>query len=424
MKILFVSREYPPESGGGGIGSYVSDMAPALGAEGHEVHVISCLDGQVYRDYVEEKVHIHRRSLIRIPGFVRLCRLLHMSGLAWRIQTGLSAYVAYRQLGVNFDVIEYPDWGAEGWVFTVLHAKPLVAHLHTPLPLIRIHNKQKATIDDYFSSHLERLAVERSEVVTTTSRTLVNAVKALGWLPQSNIQIIPHPIDWRKWGDIPAPSKAPPVVLFLGRLEHLKAPEMLVEALTIIRNELPQAQALFIGRSSGKRDGLDYGEWVQKLAVNAGNCQFKSQMPRQELAQCFEGVRVLTMPSWFESYGLVSVEAMASGRPVIVTNTSGVAELIKPTRAGYVISPGDPKALARSLLPILRDPLLADEMGDRGKAAVRIHLDPKKIAAQREQVYEQAIAEFDNRLKAKARGFVYAIPERVGVFNIPKKWRN
>jgi len=81
---------------------------------------------------------------------------------------------------------------------------------------------------------------------------LVNAVKALGWLPQSNIQIIPHPIDWRKWGDIPAPSKAPPVVLFLGRLEHLKAPEMLVEALTIIRNELPQAQALFIGRSSGQ----------------------------------------------------------------------------------------------------------------------------------------------------------------------------
>lgn len=88
------------------------------------------------------------------------------------------------------------------------------------------------------------------------------------------------------------------------------------------------------------------------------------------------------------------VEAMAAGRPVVVTSTTGVAELIREARAGQVISPGDPRALAEALLPFLIDPDYAARMGEKARAHIRENHDPASAAAKREKVFEEAIATF------------------------------
>lgn len=136
LKLLFISREYPPETGGGGIGSYLAAIAPALAARGHAVHILSCVPGQQARTHLDQGVHVHRADQLRIHGLDRLRRVLAAPFTATRIRTGLSVLAHYRKLDVDFDVVEVPDWGAEGWALALFRSKPTVAQLHTPLPVI------------------------------------------------------------------------------------------------------------------------------------------------------------------------------------------------------------------------------------------------------------------------------------------------
>jgi len=424
LKILLISIEYPPETGGGGIGSYVASIAPELAIQCHEVHVLSCLEGQKHRDYKEKGVYIHRRGLIRIPGLGRVRRALQLHSTIWRFHTGLSTFLEYRRLDINFDVIEYPDWGAEGWLFAFFHTKPLVAHLHTPLLLIRQHNRSPVNRDVSFASFLEHFSVTRSDLITSASYLLINALNEVGWLRASNIEVLPHAIDWHNWCNADSVKNTEPTVLFLGRLERRKAPELLVEALSIIQKEIPEAKALFVGRGSGQHAGLPYNKWVQKIAKNNKGCQFIGQVPRHELIRLLSKTRVLAMPSWFDSYGLVAAEAMAAGRPVVVSETSGVSELVKSAKAGRVVPPGDAKALAEGLRPFLKDIDYATQVGRRAKSTIREMLDPGKIAKRRVVLYQKAIDLFKKKLSLKTRGFPYAIPKIISNYQIPTSWRN
>jgi len=424
LKILFLSIEYPPETGGGGIGSYVASIAPALASRGHEVHVLSCASGQAYRDYLEEGVHIHRRVTLQIPGLGLLSRALRLSRAVGRFQNGLSTFLEYRRLGIDFDVIEHPDWSAEGWFFALLHNRPLVAHLHTPLPVILKHNQLPVTFDARIASTLEHFSVKRSDVITSPSRLLVKTLNDIGWLKGKDVEIIPYPIDCSRWENIPPPSKAPPIVLFIGRLEQLKAPEFLAQAITIIRKEIPEAKAMFVGMSKGKRHGTPYVEWIRKFVRDDHGCQFVGYVPRTELSRFFSECRVLAIPSWHDNFPMVALESMAAGRAVVATQNTGVAELLEITQAGKIIPAGDPNALADALRPFLIDPNYAVKIGERARNTAFKMLDPVKLADKRIKAYQKAIEAFHARLHIQASCFHHALPEQVASFEIPKTWRN
>jgi glycogen(starch) synthase len=394
MRILFISMEYPPETGWGGIGSYLSINAPALAARGHEVHVLSCVRYQKHKDYFDQGVYIHRRSQVKIFGLGTIKKVLRIPQTIERFLIGISNFLEYRRLGIDFDVIEYPDWNAEGWFFVLLHKKPIVASLHTPLPLIIRHNSYVMNFDRKLASYMERYAVHGSEHITSPSDSLIKALLKIGWLKGRDVEIIPIPIDWQYWSKTRPVEETPPIVLYVGRLEPLKAPELLVESIKIIREELPEAKVLFIGNSNGQRDGLSYLEWLKKLADGKG-CFFMGHVPRKELLEYYSKCRILAMPSVFESYGIVAIEAMSAGRPVVVTETTGAAEIIKEVGGGIILSQRNSKALAEAIKPFLIDADYAAIVGEKARVSVREHLDPGKIAIQREMVYLNAIRMFN-----------------------------
>ncbi len=369
-------------------------MASALVARGHEVHVLSCVGGQKHKDYLHQGVHIHLRRKVRIRRLGRVNRILQVPGTIERLNIGLSTFFEYRRLGVDFDIIEYPDWGAEGWLFALLHTRPLIAELHTPLPLIHKYDKLPLSRDVTWGSFLEYFAVRRADVIISPSCNVVRALKEIGWLPKRNPYVVPHAIDWRRWRSTQPVLNTPPTVLFLGVLNQLKAPELLIEALSIIREKIPRAEALFAGSTDSLREGLPYLEWMKKSGFRFEGCRFLGHVRRHELIRLFSTSRILAVPSWFENYCLVALEAMASGRPIVVTSTNGVAELIEQAETGRVVPPGDSKALAEALFPFLMDAAYAARAGERARATVQEWSDPDKIAAQREAVYQQAIMSF------------------------------
>lgn len=394
MRILFVSMEYPPETGGGGIGSWVASIGPGLVARGHEVHVLSCVHCQPRRDYIDQGVHIHRRGQLPAPLFYPF-KLVSWPASVGRLRTAAAAYYWYRCLSrqYRFDVIEYPDWYGEGLFLSLLRRKGTVAHLHTPLPVIAKYADLLPTRDLLLASWLESVAVRHARCITAPSAEVIRELPQ-NWLGGRDVSVIPLALDWQQWSGASPVATTGRQVIFIGRVERRKMPEVLVQAMQRLAATLADAEATFVGRGDGDRDGLPYEQWLQRMAhTTSAHCRFLGQVPRPELPGIMAQARVAVSTSSFENFPVAVLEAMASGRPVVVTTTNGIAPLIREHQAGEVVPAGDPDALAAALRPYLEDAAYAAEVGRRAQALVREQLDPERIAALREEVYRKAVGE-------------------------------
>jgi glycogen synthase len=383
VRILFVSIEYPPETPDG-IGSYVAEIAPALVARGHDVHVLSCLPGQRPRDVVDRGVQVHRRDELRLRGLDRV----RARKTTARIRHALACRLEAARLGLAFDVVEAADWMAEGLGFVVRRPAPLVVHLHTPLAVTSRYADSPNTLDLRVAAALERAVARRADLVTSPSRRLLDEVGP-EWLEGKPVRVVRLPIAPRPVEPESAPDRAPPVVLCVGRLEPLKAPELLVEAAAGLREKL---EVVFVGRSAAVREGKPYGEWLESLAREHGApARIEAEVPRDELARFYLGARVVAVPSRHENLPYAALEALAYGRPVVCRASSGLAELLRESGAGAVVEEDTPAAFAAALRPFVDDPAHAAAAGARARELVERHCSPDVIAAQREAVYVEAI---------------------------------
>jgi glycogen synthase len=395
LRILFVSREYPPSTGGGGIGSYVKTMAHALARRGHEVHVLSCSEDQAADDHLDDGVQVHLRRVPRLVPKVRR----RFPGTVRRLEGAVARYREYRRLGVGFDVVEAPDWLAEGLVFGLLGRRPLVAHLHTPLTFVERHNPDsfRWTADATLSDRLEQLAVRRADLVVSPSRLLAEEIVSSRWAAVDDPRIIRYPIDATDWPKGEPARATPPRVLAVGRLEGRKAPEVLVEAAAALRKEVEGLEVVFVGLSS-LHDGEPYREWLERLAERlAAPCRFVDQVPREDLPRWYASARVVALPSRYDNFPYAGLEAMASSRALVCTDRTGVAELVGGTGAGRVVPADDPATLAAALRPFLLDASLAERAGAEGQAIVEHQCGLDTIAEQRERCYREAIDRWRRR---------------------------
>jgi len=422
LKILFVSREYPPETGYGGIGTYVSIIASALAARGHEVHVLSCDPSQRNKDLIIQNVHLHRRH--RRVNWLKWLKIFGMKATLTRLEAAVSVYREFRKVAREVDVIEYPDWEAEGFLLALLKPKPLIARLHTPLPIIDYYQNIPYNFDRYLGGILEKLAVYHADVIIAPSELIVNTLKAINWLKKHDLKInfIPNSIDWYNWSDIPPVSRTGRILLFIGRIEPLKAPELLIKALEHLKQDFPDVKAIFIGRSGGSKKYLPYLERVKMTALTVGNCDFLGHVNRDDISRYLSESRIVVVPSRFESFSIAALEAMASGRPVVVSDNTGIARFVEEYGLGSVFPNGDVTELVKAIRPYLENPYMAERVGERARQFVKTYLDPDRIAELHEQVYWEAINHHKAHLRQKCKPY-FAIPDQIGPWKIPNKWK-
>jgi glycogen synthase len=401
LRVLFLSREYPPETGGGGIGSYVEAMARTFVQRGHEVHVLSCVPGQAADDQVRAGVHLHRRGVPRLLPKIRN----RVPSSAFRVEGAVACYREYLRLRVEVDVIEAPDWMAEGLVFGIRRRRPLVVHLHTPLLIVGRTNPGSFqwTRDGRLATLVERFAVHRADLVTSPSKRLAADLVRDGWLRDGEPRIIRYPLEGKLWELLPPAESSPPRVLATGRLEARKAPEVLVRASALLVHDVPGLEIVFVGRS-GLRNGASYRDWLMKLARELGApCRFVDEVPRQELGAWYGSSRVVALCSRYDNFPFVGLEAMSAGRPVVCTTATGTAEIVEGTGAGAVVPVDDAESLAAALRRYLVDPSAAGRAGDEARSVVGHHCSPALIAEQREACYWEAVSRWRERVSARSR---------------------
>jgi glycogen synthase len=386
LRILFVSGEHAASKGTGGVGSYVATISKALARLGHEVHVLSCVVGVDSADSEDDGVRLHTRPVVQVRGLGRLVRgPLSRQALL----LALSNFLHARRLG-RFDVVEGADWRAEGLLFALLRTTPLVTHLHTPTHVLQAYNQEVQDRDARFVSWLERTSARRSRRVTCPAGLLVAELRAQGWLTR-HVDVIRYPVEWTRFTK--AAMRAPDTrsILFVGRLERRKAPERILRAVAELDRRGIAANAVFVGRGSGIRDGMNYGAWVEKLARELDvRCSFVGESRWDDIPEIYADAAVVCVPSEFESFSMAAVEGMAAGRPIVVTRTVGAAELLSDDPHGQVCG-GDAEEVADALAPFLAEPDTAAAVGAANRELVISACDPTAIAEQRERLYREIV---------------------------------
>jgi glycosyltransferase involved in cell wall biosynthesis len=357
VRVLFLSTAYPP-SGTGGIASYVWNLAHLLQARGHDVHVLACTRNGPDVDEDDDGVIVHRRPEVRLPGLATVLRNDH---LAARVRTALSARRDVRRLGLRPDVIEYPDWGAEG---LLLPRRPgvRVAQIHGPLHLILRYSGDHVRWTDRLAIALERRSVRRADIVVVPSAHLADELA--DWLPGSRIELCPHPIAPPASAELlVAAAFTEPRVVCVTRLQRIKGVDVLVDAMAIVRHQCPDAVLRVVagpGSIASVRRDLEAHAAAADVALT-----IVGPLSLDELPDEYNRARVVVVPSRFETFSMTAMEAMVRGRPVVVTDNTGVAPVIAEFGGGTVVPVDDPAALAAALAPFLLDPDEASRAGAR-----------------------------------------------------------
>lgn len=373
-----MSRELPGTEGGG-LATYTFTMARALADRGHDVHVLSCGPGRAQRTHPVAGFTVHERA---IPGWPWLGRLTRLPAASRNLRTAIAVRREVAGLGPPFDVVQVADFGAEGLLLRRGSACRVV-RISAPSALLgRAHGLRTRT-DRRFTTWMERRATRRADVVITPSTRTGEVLASMGWLHRP-ATLLRSPVDVDRWNVPRAPSQAGATIVAIGRVEHLKGIDRLVDAAALL-SDVPGLRVLVAGRSNGLCDGEEYATWVARRAASRGvPLELLGAVDPASLPGLLAESRVLAMVSRFDNFPNAALEAMAAGRPVVCTSGTGVDEIVAGTEAGLV-TPSDPASLASALRVYLSDPARADRAGSAARGLVADVCDPDAVAQQWER---------------------------------------
>ncbi len=225
--------------------------------------------------------------------------------------------------------------------------------------------------------------VDKAEVIIVVNNFTRRAYE--GITNPKKIKVIPYGVNIEKFPYTPPPKNNG--ILTLGGLYKRRGIHHLVEAMPKIVKEFPDAKLHIAGDGPQK---LNLIRLSKKLGVK-DNIIFHGLVPHSKVSELYKTCRIVVLPSLHESFGLVILEGMSSGRPVVATNAVGPKEIVINGKTGYIVPMGDSDALAEAICELLSDYYLSFKMGLEGRRLVERKYDWKVIARQYYNIYTKLV---------------------------------
>jgi glycosyltransferase involved in cell wall biosynthesis len=362
----------------GGVENYVYNLSKELTRLGQEVQIICAREPDAQEKESRDGIEIKR-----LPYIGKVAN------------TNITPTLPFALFQQDFDLIHThlptpwsADWSA---LLSMAKKKPLVLTYHNDI-VGRGFTGQIARLYNYTCLPL---LLKGAEKIIITQPNYVNSSIYLKRY-ENKLKILPNGVDtdrFRPNGRQRKETDGNKVLFFLGLLDKFhryKGLDYLLEALVIAKKQVPDVK-LVVG---GDGELLSY---YHNIAMSLGlrkNVDFLGFVPEEKLAEYYNRCDAFVLPSASseqEGFGIVLLEAMASGRPVISTHIVGVAEDVRRFNAGRIVRPRDINALAQAIIEILLDEELAQEMGKRGRRLVEEKYTWKKIAKDMLEIYRELV---------------------------------
>jgi glycosyltransferase involved in cell wall biosynthesis len=229
------------------------------------------------------------------------------------------------------------------------------------------------------------------ERVLATCRDEIAELAALGMHPDS-ATVVPCGVDTERFTPGPAPTGARPRLLVIGRLVERKGVADVLTALA----DLPDVDLLVAGGPSSEGLVVDpEAVRLRELARANGTADrlhLLGSVPRPEMPALLRSADVVVAVPWYEPFGIVPLEAMACGRPVVGSAVGGLLDTIVPGVCGDLVPPRRPDLLAAALRDLLADPARREAYSREGVRRVRARYDWNRVCAETETVYGDVLA--------------------------------
>ena len=390
MRVLMVSWEYPPVMVGG-LGRHVHALAEALARRGDEVTVLARSDGTAVP--AEEVVGGVR--VVRVPPDPVLLRL-EDDLLAWT----LALNHALTRAGLRVAAEEPPDVvHAHDWL--VAHAaSTLTSHLGVPL-VATVHATEAGRHQGWLPEPLNRSIHSVEWWLTTQAHRVITCSASMRWevsrlfeVPADRVDVVANGIDVARWCTTPEQVAAArarwapdgPLVSYTGRLVYEKGVRHLLAAVPRLRRRHPALRVVVAGTGPEEAALKE-----QSRALRLGRAvRFAGFVPDADLAALVAASDCAVVPSVYEPFGLVALEAAAAGTPAVVSDVGGLREIVPHRRTGLRVAPGDPAALAEAVDELVRDEVLGRRLVNQARAALEQDHAWSAVAERTAEVYRRA----------------------------------
>ncbi|MFN8454681.1 MAG: glycosyltransferase family 4 protein [Anaerolineae bacterium] len=356
MKIALISPydfPYP-----GGVTEHIAALAQGMQQRGHEVHILAANSG-------------HQSKLVsNVQAVTQHVTTVCIAGATARVGLSPLSFMRLKKILQHeaFDVLHLHEPltpGITWWSLLLASALPRTVTIGT---FHAYHERpnwlyaQGKPIFRYFFSQLDSLIAVSKAAHAFADRMF-----------PGDYRIIPNGVDLMRFGQksktklTGAPD--PLTILFVGRLDRRKGFVYLLEAFWRLKPHYPQLRLRVVGPFTAQ-ESQSYQRCVQAHGVT--DVEFVGYVPPEELPTFYHQAHIFCAPSMgFESFGIVLLEAMAAGVPVIASDIAGYRTLIVDGQEGLLTPPGQPEALAAALGYLLDRPWLRQKMGRLGQLKAR-----------------------------------------------------
>jgi glycosyltransferase involved in cell wall biosynthesis len=378
LRIAHITATFPPYLGG--TGNVCFQNARELARRGHDVHVYTAAtNGSPANERMDEI------SVTRLPSLLRSGNAHLLPGLLRTVR--------------DFDIVHlhYPFYGGELTALAAWwHRSPLVVtyhqdvHLTGPMRFVEIlirhslgrtvlrsANRVLFTTADYGqSSYAYSMLRDRTHVVSE----LPNGVDTSIFQPATSQE------NSRSTLGLSPDGRYVLLVARLDRAHYFKGVDVLLDSLTRLEDDVT---AIIVGDGALREN---YQRYAEELGIG-NRVLFAGRVSDAQLPIYFQSADITLLPSTTmgEAFGLVLIESMACGTPVIASSLPGVRSVVQHERDGLLIKPGDPESLAGAMTRLLSDRSLRMQMGANGRSKVERQYDWQRIGDRLEDVYKEVL---------------------------------
>ena len=396
MRVMMLSWEYPPRIVGG-ISPHVHDLSQQLQAKGIDVHVVTKATPLAPDEEVQASgVHVHRVHLTETPNdFLHEIQLLNLA-TEIRVRKLLEDW----RPGGEPTLFHAHDWLSldSARELKYDYSLPLVATVHATE--FGRHGGISSDTSRYIHEQEYWLTYEAWRVIVA-SEFMKGEVHKYFDAPLDKVDVIYNGVNASKfefeWSDkekadyrlgFAQPDEK--IILYVGRFVREKGIHLLLDAANVVLAEDPKARFIIVG-SGGARDRFErFSEWAG-IADRVHFTGFMSSKPLYQLYRCAD---VAVFPSLYEPFGIVALEGMAAGVPVVASDSGGLREVVPHDRTGTSFFSGNAESLAWAIIRVLKDPARAKALAEAAKKRLKTDFDWSRIADQTIKTYERVWEEF------------------------------
>ncbi len=392
MNICFICRNILRDRGG--IETYTLELARALGAQGHMVHIIAQNKGGLLRECTAKGLTIHPVDFVEHPfaGYWLMDRLVPIGDLRF----SMAAAKKIRDLihSIKIDIVEATDYFRVGFWYALDRKTPFLLRLHG-----WFFNRQEGRINPLGSLNLrerlllymQQITIDRADAISIVSSDFANFASEIWKINSEKSRVILNAVDVFKF----TPDHVFPKdfsVLYVGRLVKNKGILTLADAILNVLYYCPQAKFVFAGKDMFLKEvGCMARDYISKKAPTA-SIVFLGEVSPDELVSEYRKSSVVVFPSFYESSGIACLEAMSCGCAIVASDVGGFKDMIINEEHGLLVPIGRPQELAQAIVRFFQDAALRKSCSQNAVQKVSKEFNYDKLVRNTLSVYEDTIA--------------------------------